>query len=145
MFTKGHDNAYENVSEFLEFLNASLLEQFNFLYIFEIILKSSSFSSKSTFQCIFCLFVGFFGEPELQNCFFCFSFETALQSYHLIFSWFICLIHDAFESRPKIFKFSFISVKFWESDPLQISVHAANQSLVRFLWFWSFFIFKIDF
>ena len=42
MFTKGYDNAYENVSKFLEFLNASLLEQFNFLYIFEIILKLSS-------------------------------------------------------------------------------------------------------
>ena len=40
----------------------SLLERFNFLYIFEIILKLSSFSSKSTFQCIFCLFVGNFGE-----------------------------------------------------------------------------------
>ena len=53
MYTKGYDNAYENVREFLEFLNASLLERFNFLYVFEIILKFSSFSSKSKFQSVF--------------------------------------------------------------------------------------------
>ena len=39
MCTKGYDNAYENVREFLEFLNASLLEWFNFPYVFKIILK----------------------------------------------------------------------------------------------------------